>query len=230
MTDNKITFHVHERKIFGKAAKKLKQAGLIPANIYGLNQESVSISLDKKMVEKQLKVSETGLVYLELDDQKKPIPVLLDLVERHVLTTDLQHITFKRVSLTEKVVTDIELVLEGENSVPNATVLQVLDTLEVESLPTEIPESIKIDISELTEVGQVITIKNLIDRTKLAIICEEDQLEDPVVLLQEVKEEVEEESVEPQETIITGKGKADEEKDDESQGGAESGEASTDAN
>jgi large subunit ribosomal protein L25 len=180
MTDNKITFHVHERKIFGKAAKKLKQAGLIPANIYGLNQESVSISLDKKMVEKQLKVSETGLVYLELDDQKKPIPVLIDLVERHVLTTDLQHITFKRVSLTEKVVTDVELVLVGENSVPNATVLQVLDALEVESLPTEIPESIEIDISELTEVGQVITIRDLIDRTKLAIVCEEDQLEDPV--------------------------------------------------
>lgn len=229
MTDNKITFHVHERKIFGKAAKKLKQAGLIPANIYGLNQESVSISLDKKMVEKQLKVSETGLVYLELDDQKKPIPVLIDLVERHVLTTDLQHITFKRVSLTEKVVTDVELVLVGENSVPNATVLQVLDTLEVESLPTEIPESIKINISELTEVGQVITIKDLIDRTKLAIVCEEDQLEDPVVLLQEVKEEVEEESTEPQETIIIGKGKADEEKDEEAEGGAEGGEASTNA-
>ncbi len=229
MTDNKITFHVHERKIFGKAAKKLKQAGLIPANIYGLNQESVSISLDKKMVEKQLKVSETGLVYLELDDQKKPIPVLIDLVERHVLTTDLQHITFKRVSLTEKVVTDVELVLEGENSVPNATVLQVLDTLEVESLPTEIPESIKIDVSELTEVGQVITIKELINRTNLAIVCEEDQLDDPVVLLQEVKEEVEEESTEPQETIIIGKGKADEEKDQEAEGGAEGGEASTNA-
>lgn len=229
MTDNKITFHVHERKIFGKAAKKLKQSGLIPANIYGLNQESVSISLDKKMVEKQLKISESGLVYLELDDQKKPIPALIDMVERHVLTTDLQHITFKRVSLTEKVVTDVELVLEGENSVPNATVLQVLDTLEVESLPTEIPESIKIDVSELTEVGQVITIKELINRTNLAIVCEEDQLDDPVVLLQEVKEEVEEESTEPQETIIIGKGKADEEKDQEAEGGAEGGEASTNA-
>ena len=229
MTDNKISFHVHERKVFGKAAKKLKKDGLIPANIYGLNQESVPISLDKKVLEKQLKLSESGLVYLELDDQKKPIPALIDLVERHVLTTDLQHITFKRVSLTEKVVTDVELVLEGENSVPNATVLQVLDTLEVESLPTEIPESIKIDISELTEVGQVITIKDLIDRTKLAIVCEEDQLEDPVVLLQEVKEEVEEESSEPQETIITGKGKADEDKNDEGQGGVEGGEASTDS-
>ncbi len=229
MTDNKISFHVHKRTIFGKATKKLKQAGLIPANIYGLNQDSLPISLDKKAIEKQLKLSETGLVYLELEDQKKPIPALIDLVERHVLTTDLQHITFKRVSLTEKVVTDVELVLEGENSVPNATVLQVLDTLEIESLPTEIPESIKIDISELIEVGQVITIKDLIDRTKLAIICEEDQLENPVVLLQEVKEEVEEESTEPQETIITGKGKSDEEGDEE--GGSEGGggEASTDA-
>lgn len=228
MTDNKISFHVHERKVFGKAAKKLKKAGLIPANIYGLNQASIPISLDKKAVEKQLKLSESGLVYLELDDQKKPIPALIDLVERHVLTTDLQHITFKRVSLTEKVVTDVELVLEGENSVPNATVLQVLDSLEVESLPTEIPGSIKIDISELTEVGQVITIKDLINRTKLAVVCEEDQLENPVVLLQEVKEEVEEESTEPQETIIIGKGKSDEEPGEENEGGGENAEAATD--
>ena len=221
MTDNKITFHVQERKLLGKKVTKLRREGLIPANVYGMNQDSVAVSLDKKEVEKQLKHSETGLVYLELADTKKTIPTLIDLVERHPMTTDLLHISFKRVNLTEKVVTDVELILEGENSVPNATILQVLDSLEVESLPTAIPESISIDISKLTEIGQVVTIKDLLEQTKLTIICEEDQWDNPVVLLQEVKEEVvEEEPTEPVETIIIGKGKVDDAED----GGGESGE------
>ncbi len=223
MTDNKITFHVLERKLFGKAVKKLKREGYVPANVYGLNQESLSLVLEKKAVEKQLKHSESGLVYLDLSDQNKTIPALIDVVDRHVMTNELQHVSFKRVNLTDKVVTDIELILEGENTVPNTTILQVLNSVEVESLPTAIPDPIVIDVTKLTEVGQVITIKDLIDQTRLAIVCDEDQLENPVVLLQEVKEEVEEETTEPQETIITGKGGAavDEEAED---AGAQGGE------
>ncbi len=221
MTDNKITFHVQERKLVGKKVSQLRKTGVIPANVYGMNQPSQTLSLDQKEVEKQLKRSESGLVYLEVADTKKTIPALIDVVERHALTTGLLHVSFKRVNLTEKVITDVELVLDGENSVPNATILQVLDSLEVESLPTNIPESIIIDISKLTEVGQVITIKDLLNQTKLAIVCEEDQLDNPVVLLQEVKEEVEEdESAEPVETIITGKGKTTDE-----DGGDEAGES-----
>ena len=104
--------------------------------------------------------------------------------------------------------TEVSITLEGESSVPDSNVLQVLDSVEVESLPTEIPETIIVDLSQLTEIGQAISIQDIIKSSGFTIVCEEDQLENPVVLLQEMR--AEEEEVEPTETEIIGKGKSEE--------------------
>lgn len=220
MTDNKITFHVQQRTLVGKAAAKLKKDGLVAGNIYGLNQDSTAISLKRKEVEKILVDSESGLVYLKIGESDKKIPTLIDEVVFHTLTRELQHVVFRRVSLKEKVTTEVSITLEGESDVPDSTVLQVLDSVEVESLPTEIPETIVVDLSQLTEIGQAISIKDIISSSGFSIICEEDQLDSPVVLLQEMRAEEEEvEESEPVETEIIGKGKSD----------AEDGESTTDS-
>lgn len=224
MIDNKVTFHVEQRKLLGKRAAKLKNEGKLLGNVFGLKQESIALQLDKKEVEKQLKHSDAGLVYLSIDGAQKSVPVLIDQVDRDVITGALLHLSFRRVNLTEKVVTEVEVRLVGENDVPESTVLQTLDSLEVESLPTDIPEAIELDISELTEVGQTITIQDVITKTGLAIVCDEEALESPVLVLQEFVEEVEPEaSEEPVETEVIGKGKKDE--DGESTEGGDSGSA-----
>ncbi|MCA9372573.1 50S ribosomal protein L25 [Candidatus Woesebacteria bacterium] len=212
MTDNKITFHVQERTLVGKAAAKLKKDGLVAGNVYGLNQDSTAISLKRKEVEKILSDSESGLVYLKIGEGDKKIPTLIDEVVFHTLTRELQHVVFRRVSLKEKVTTEVSITLEGESSVPDSNVLQVLDSVEVESLPTEIPETIIVDLSQLTEIGQAISIQDIIKSSGFTIVCEEDQLENPVVLLQEMR--AEEEEVEPTETEIIGKGKSEEGEDE----------------
>ena len=221
-------FHVQTRKNLGKSVKQLRKKGFTPINLYGMNLPSQSLSLNTKELEQQLKESESGLVYLHPEDENKKTPALIDEVVRHPIKGDLLHVSFKRVSLKEKVVTEVPVVLEGESEVSDATVLQLVDFLEVECLPTEIPESIVVQLETLTEVGQVVTIQDLISQTKLQIVCEEDQLENPVVLLQGASEEVEEEESEPIETEIIGKGKseesaeADEKKAEESESESES--------
>jgi large subunit ribosomal protein L25 len=82
-----------------------------------------------------------------------------------------------------------------ENDVPNTTVVVVVDSVEVESLPTNIPESIEVDVSLLTEAGQVVMFSQLSLPEGVVLAMEEERLSEPVVILQEFKEEIEEEAV-----------------------------------
>jgi large subunit ribosomal protein L25 len=71
------------------------------------------------------------------------------------------------------------------------------DVVEVEALPQDLPEKFEIDATQLTEVGQMVSYKDLqFDRSKVTLMIDEEQMDEPVVMVQEVKEEVEPEAAE----------------------------------
>lgn len=212
MSNVKYQFHVQKRLIDGANLQVLRSQQLVPGNIYGLRQPSQAIALQLKEIASYLKDSEGGLVYLVAED-KSTTPALVDDVARHPVSGDLQHVVFRRVSLKEAVTSEVAIELVGENDVPETTVVQVVDSVEVESLPTDIPESLEVDISTLTEPGQVVTFAQLQLPKGVALVLEEERMADPVVLLQEFKEEVEEVVVE--ETQVEA-GSEGEEQPDES--------------
>jgi large subunit ribosomal protein L25 len=194
--NQKTLFHVRSRDVKGKKTSQLRKNGLVPANIYGPSGTSQSIEVPTtpfiKLYEKE---GDTGLIYLTIDDSKKQVPTLVDEVQYNSVSRQLLHVTFRQVSLTEKIEAEVPIQLVGESKVPGTTVVQTQDSLEVSALPTDLPESFEVDISTLLEVGQSITIADLdYDRSQVEIVFVGDMDEtSPVVLLQEVKEEVEEE-------------------------------------
>lgn len=192
---NSIEFHVRERSLMGKKVSQLRKSGYVPANIYGLGKDSMAIDCEQGPFEKLLRDhGEQGLMYLVVGDAKKKVPVLIDEVEYHPLTQVPQHISFRRVSLKEAVETEVPLEVIGEVDIKNAIVEQVRDYLPIKALPTEIPDSIEIDISSLTKVGDSVMVSDLlIDTTKIEVLLSEEELESPLVLVQEVQEEPEEE-------------------------------------
>jgi large subunit ribosomal protein L25 len=195
-------FHVSLREVRGKKNKTLAAQGMIPANIFGLAEESTQISINLPKIAKHLnEEGDSGLVYLQFDEQKE-IPVLINEVQNNVLTGQPIHVSFKRVNMKKKIVSEISLELSGTLDIDNATALLTQNILTVEALPADLPEGIVIDISKLTELGQGIFVKDLpIDLTKVTVLLSEEEQDQPIVIVKEVKEEVE---PEPTEEVTDG--------------------------
>jgi len=188
------TFAVNSRDLSAKT-NKMRAEGTIPANIYGAGKDSTSISVNGKQFLKTYEtVGDTALLYLLIDDKKKKVPVLIDDVQLHTATAELLHVVFRQVDLKDKITAEVSVEIVGEIDINEAVMVSLKDTVEVEALPTDLPEKFVINVAELTEVGQAITLGDLdYDKETVEIIVGEEGLEEKVILIQEVKEEVEEE-------------------------------------
>lgn len=187
-----VTFTVQPRA--DQKAKQLRREGVVPANIFG-GGDSIAIQLGaiefRKLYEE---VGETGLVYMQVDGDKEQHPVLVEEVQTDPVGGDLIHVSFKQVNLTEKIEANVPVETVGEFDVPQGVLVVVKDEIEVEALPTDLPEKFVVDVSTLTEIGQMITLADLdYDRSKVELILGEEGEEEPVVIVQEQREEEPEE-------------------------------------
>lgn len=205
---NKTTFNLEPRD--KQTLSALRKAKFIPANIYGDNFKSTAVQcLAKDFVKLWQKVGETGVVYLKLAG--KEIPALIAEVQVDPVNDQVIHAAWHAISLKEKIQAMIPVEIVGEIDIAEAVLVKIKDEIEVEALPTDLPEKFEIDVSQLTEIGQSITIGDLkYDQEKVKLMLGEEDLTAPVVLVQEVKEEVVEE-VEPAEPEIITEKKAEEE-------------------
>ncbi len=195
------TLVVQPRKLFGKKASRLRNQGLVIANVFGDGQESTAIQLDTQAFTRLYEqVGESGLLYLEIEGESKNRPTLIDEVQLHSVSGNVEHVSFRQVSLKEKVTAEVSIEIVGEVDISDAVMTVIRDTVEVEALPTDLPEKIEVDVTSLTEIGHSISMADLkIDASKVSLVLGDDQNpeEMPVVLIQEVKEEPVEE---PEET------------------------------
>jgi len=108
------------------------------------------------------------------------------------------HVDFRQVNLKEKVTANIPIEIIGESPAikeKDGVLVTPLDEIEVEALPTDLPESIQVDISGLANIGDSITVADLKVGDKVEI---QTDPETPIVLIQE--QQAEEEEPEPVET------------------------------
>lgn len=159
----KLLLTVVPRTVFGKKLKKMRHQGIIPANVFGPEFKSVSVSIQFKDFAKTYKTAkETGIIYLTLD--KDEIPVLIKQVQRHPVTESILHVDFRKVDLKKKIQTEVPVKSTGvsEAVTQKAGVLLTLSaTLLVEALPQNIPQAIEVDISSIKEIGQEIKVSDL---------------------------------------------------------------------
>jgi len=211
----KITFPVQKRAT--QKPKELRREGIIPANIFG-DGDSIAIQADtlgfSKLYEQ---VGETGLVYLEIEGDADQHPVLVEEVQTDPVSGELLHVSLKQVNLKEKIEAEVPVETIGEFDVPQGVLVVVKDQIEVEALPADLPEKFEIDISALTEIGQMVTYADLkYDKNKVRLILGEEGEEEPVVLVQEQRAEEPEEEPEVIEGEEKTEGEAEGEKAEDS--------------
>lgn len=196
----KTTFPISSRDIMGKKVNKLRAQKIVPGNVYVAGGESVALQFPEKEFNKlHEEVGDTGVVYLKIDDSKEDRPTLIDEVQIDPVTGKVVHVSFKEVDLKEKIEVEVQIELVGEFDIKEAVMVQVKNSVMVEALPTDLPEKFEVNIENLTEIGQSITLADLdFDKSKISLVeIENDEdWENPVVLVQEQREEEIEEVVE----------------------------------
>lgn len=197
---DKPKLSVDVRKIVGRKVKKLRREGKIPANISGKGIKSLAIEMPVKEFKKIFaKVGETSLIDLEVVKETKTRPVLIHLVQIHPVTDEIQHVDFRQVDLTKKVIVSVPLEIIGVSPAiaQGGVLIQLLSEVEVEALPLDLPEKFSVDVSALETIGQGITLKDIkVDSSKVRILAE--NMDELVVKVEEpTKEEVVEAPVVP---------------------------------
>ena len=152
-----VEIKVERRDGSGKGrARKMRRTGAIPAVFYGPKRTTMSVRVSAEEFGKKLahlegshliRLVNDGGADADLHDKA----VLLREVQRHPVTDDVLHIDFIEVDLTERLTVSVPLHFIGKAAgVTAGGILQpILREIEVECLPTEIPQFIEIDVSAL---------------------------------------------------------------------------------
>ncbi len=148
------------RKITGKKIKKLRREGILPANVYGKDIKSQSLQLPMTDFLKVFEeAGETGVVDLTVG--KDVIPVLIHNLHKDYRNMPL-HADFFKVNLKEKVTAMIPVELTGEPIAVTEKIgllEKITNEIEVEALPTELPEKFELNVTALKNIDDQITVE-----------------------------------------------------------------------
>ena len=161
-----LILKANNRDSTGKGVRFLRQQGITPLHLFGNGVESLALQTETISIEKVLNAAgETRLISLSVDKERKARQVLVREIQRDPINGKLIHVDLYQVKMDKKVESDVPIILVGKSPALNEKsnmMLQELDSLSVESLPDKIPANLKIDVSSLTEAGQVKRVKDII--------------------------------------------------------------------
>jgi len=190
------------RTVLGNSVRKLRKQGLLPAVLYGQNFNSLPIQIDKKTFLKLYKqVGKTNVIDLSVDSQT--LPVIVQDLDIDPVFGDVRHVDFLVVNLKQKVKVTVPIQYIGTpiGVKQLGAVLTVnLDELEIEVLPEKIPDFITVDVTNLTNIHDSISVADL-----LQVAQDYEILNDPETILVSLTEGasgVEEANVEVTEPVV----------------------------
>jgi large subunit ribosomal protein L25 len=216
-----IVVEAQERSDLGKnASRRLRKSGGVPGVVYGLDRPPFPVGIGARRIEEVLHL-ETGrntIFTMALAGQDRSRAVMIKALQRDPVTERLVHVDFVRVDLTKSVRVSVPLRLLGiaEGVKTEGGILEfVLRQVEVQCLPSDIPEHIDLEVSAL-HLNQHLSVKDLPARDRVTILDDPEAIVCVVAVPKEeaapVVEEVAEVAAEP-EVIKKGKETAAEEGD-----------------
>src|ERR671921_1758191 len=194
---------VEERAERGtRATRRLRRAGLVPGVVYGGGEgDAVSFKVDARVL-RQVLVDGSALIDLEVDGQTRP--VIVKDQQLHPVRDEVMHIDLLEVRLDEKIQTTVGVQVEGVEEAPGVKEGGVLEhvthQLNIEALPTDIPDSIVVDVSGM-EIAATMHLSELTPPEGVEFL---DDPEETIIATVVVPTEVEEPDEIEEETELVG--------------------------
>ncbi|MGZ3600935.1 MAG: 50S ribosomal protein L25 [Ktedonobacterales bacterium] len=154
------------RTVMGKAVRHLRQQGIIPGNLTGQHMQPLAIQVQTLDIDRLLKThGRATVIQLAVAATGAPRTVMIGHVQRDAISGAIKHIDFVHVEMSEKMSARISLHPVGEApAVTNnvGIVLQLLNSIEVEALPDDLPQTIGFAISGLVDVDDKVYVRDLL--------------------------------------------------------------------
>ena len=182
-------------------ARVLRQAGQIPAVLYGPAIESVLLSVNISDIDRVLKKGRIGQALLNLvisdNGETSTKTVMVKELQLHPVSRNFLHIDFYEVAMDRKIMVNVPVTTTGKaKGVEVGGIMQIIRrALEVQCLPLDVPESIEVDITDL-DIGDSIHVSDISLQSEIEFLGDENIT---VVTIVTPKIEEEEEPVEEEE-------------------------------
>lgn len=175
-----VNITLQEREKLGKKAYLLRDQGILPGVINEARKDSTSIKVDQKEFEKVYStVGRTQPIEYHLGD-KKHLGMIKEL-EREPVKGQIIHFTIQAVNANQEITADVPVHLNEEVEIPAKKaaldVISVTHSIEVRSLPHDIPEEFLIDGSGLVEIGDRILVSDVKMPEGVVVAASEDEHE-----------------------------------------------------
>jgi large subunit ribosomal protein L25 len=174
-----------ERSLQGTgASRRLRNSGKTPGIVYGAGAETQLVELDHNALWHALKKEVFHSSILDLEVAGKSQQVLLRDVQYHPFRQLVLHVDFQRVDAKKKLHTKVPLHFMNQESNPavklaSAVISHVINEIEVECLPSALPEFIEVDLAKI-EAGQSVHAKDIPLPAGVSLVAHVDA-ENPVV-------------------------------------------------
>ncbi|MBB5501906.1 50S ribosomal protein L25/general stress protein Ctc [Paraburkholderia sp. MM5384-R2] len=174
-----------ERSLQGTgASRRLRNSGKTPGIVYGAGADTQLIELDHNALWHALKKEVFHSSILDLEVAGKSQQVLLRDVQYHPFRQLVLHVDFQRVDATKKLHTKVPLHFLNQETNPavklsSAVISHILNEIEIECLPSALPEFIEVDLAKI-EAGQSVHAKDIPLPAGVALVAHVDA-ENPVV-------------------------------------------------
>jgi large subunit ribosomal protein L25 len=228
MADSSTKLDVRTREAEGsRAARRLRRSGRVPGVLYGGGGDSLGFDVDARDL--RLALARSGAVLDLSVDGGKATPVVLKEAQRDPVRGQTVHIDLLRVRLDQAIHAVVPLELSGADESPGVKeggiLEQIVRELNVEALPTAIPESIEHAVGEM-QIGDTIGLEAIVMPDGVALL---DDVEDAVVaaLSPPKLQTEEEEDVESETELIGEGGEGGEDAEDGAEGEGSGGEDSS---
>ncbi len=209
MADQTQTLNVTARTPEGsRATRRLRRQGKVPGVLYGRDIEPVAFAVDARELRHALHAS--GAV-LDVTIEGKSTPAVLKNTQRHPVRGETTHVDLLRVDLSKPIQAVVTIELTGADDTPGVREGGVLDQplreANVEALPTDIPESIQVDVSTLA-IGESVALSAASIPSGVTLLDDIDTVV-ATVLIPRLRVDEEIEGGIEQETEVVGEGEAD---------------------
>jgi len=175
-----ILLTAEPRQVIGKQVKAMRRAGSIPAILYGSHLDhTLPLKLDEKTLKTVIaKAGRNRLIKLTVESGA-PRLVLARQVQREPISRKILHVDFQEVSMTEKISTDVSLVLVGTSPVVtrgDGLLIHGLASVMVRCLPGDLIPSIEVDVTGLEILNQSLFVKDLKVSDQIEILTSPDEM------------------------------------------------------
>jgi large subunit ribosomal protein L25 len=193
---DKIKLEFESRTVVGKKVNRLRRAGVLPATVYGKGVGPFTVQISARgFSEAYRRAGKTTLVDVTIPGQ--PVQsAFIHSLQRHPVSRSILHADFLVVDLKTEISVEVPVHIIGESELVergDATLNQVLNTLNVRALPAELPSYIEVDISVLDSMEKSIHVRDIAALEHGVIVTDEDEL---IVSLSQSRPEEEEPVVE----------------------------------